>query len=948
MFFDTGQVIYNNASEATEDLKNSGIFPGLSRNRGFRGRHSHSETETTFLGDSWCKVPPGPRNTSETHPEQAKGISTQQRDCMRALKVMDFTSPMMTLSVCLFLSCLFCYWQNNKSEVLEKRKSTHEQRQKKHKCVKDKELCRYQKKNKIIITISGALWAEKYVRGVVGRAITIDCYYEATYRSHTKYWCHGWTRRCSVLVETNGQHGRSGRVSITDNPEQRIFTVTIEHLRSRDTGWYSCAITTAVADPRFNVHLQVSDEHVSVPVIQYQSPAYVSRLGGSVSVSCESFQGSLPIQYRWYEKSSHGDPKNSDTNELALHCQSFNQQHHQYYCRASNRLGARSSAIVKVTVFNNGEICSYVTEINGTISGALWAEDKVRGAVGRAITIDCHYAPMYRSHTKYSCRMWNRQCTSLVNTNGQSEQYGRTTIRDNTSQGIFTVTMENLVSRDTGHYRCGIATSGNHPAFDIYVEVSDEPVSVPVLQYLSPANVSRLGGSVSVSCESLQGSLPIQYTWYEQTSSGHPKISDTNKLALHRQSFKQLHHQYYCSASNWLGARSSAMVNVTVFDNGEICSYVTEINGTISGALWAEDKVRGVVGRVITIDCHYAPMYRSHTKYLCRMWDRQCTSLVNTSGQSEQYGRTTIRDNTSLGIFTVTMENLVSRDTGLYRCGITTSGNHPAFDIYVVVSDEPVSVPLLRFSPTNDSSCVDSVSVSCESVHGSLPIQYSWYEKIPSVVSKISDTNKLDLHCQSIKYKNHLYYCKASNTKGEKSSEGVNVSISNSVSTCRNVIEVNSMGPIHFCENTVTESTTTTQGDESTSEKIHTYTTVLSVIGILLILLVVCPLCYLKRKNRESKHNTSHREGNNETQEMATLEENVVYTDLHHVRNNEAAVQSAKNETGIVYVDVKFKKKSRAVYSVTDEDNVTYADIKFQTHCAKPKRKVFSPPTPQD
>ncbi|XP_072886585.1 polymeric immunoglobulin receptor-like [Hemitrygon akajei] len=319
---------------------------------------------------------------------------------------------------------------------------------------------------------------------------------------------------------------------------------------------------------------------MSVPVVRYLSPANVSRLGGSVSFSCESFQGSLPIQYRWYEQTSSGYPTISDTNELTLHCQSFNHQHHQYYCSASNRLGARSSAMVNVTVFNNQKICSYVTEINGTISGALWAEDKVRGVVGSTITIDCHYAPMYRSHTKYLCRMWDRQCTLLVNTIGTNKQNGRMRIRDNTSQGIFTVTMEKLVSNDTGLYRCGITTSGKHPVFDVHLQVSD-----------------------------------------------------------------------------------------------------------VSGALWAEDKVRGVVGRAVTIDCHYAPMYRSHRKYLCRMWGHQCTSLVNTNGQNEQSGRMTIRDNTSQGIFTVTMENLVSQDTGHYRCGITTSGKHPVFDVHLQVSD---------------------------------------------------------------------------------------------------------------------------------------------------------------------------------------------------------------------------------------------------------------------
>ncbi|XP_062921374.1 uncharacterized protein LOC134355435 [Mobula hypostoma] len=798
-------------------------------------------------------------------------------------------------------------------------------------------------------TISGALWAEDKVRGVVGRAITIDCHYAPMYRSHTKYWCRMWDHQCTVLVETNGTQGQSGRRSITDNPGPGIFTVTVEDLRSGDTGWYRCGITTSGNNPTFVVHLRVSDKPVSVPVLGFLSAPNDSHLADSASMSCESVQGSLPIQYSWYEKTPSMDSKISNTNELDLHCQPFKHQLYQYYCKATNILGTKSSEMVNISIYNRGGKYKYLMELSHGVSGALWAEKYVRGVVGRVITIDCHYGATYRSHTKYWCRGRTRHCSVLVETNRQHGRSGRVSITDNPEQGIFIVTMENLQTRDTGWYSCGITTVGYDPLFYVDLQVSVEPVSVPVLRYLSPANVSRLGGSVSVSCECFQGSLPIQYTWYEETSSGYQKVSGTNKLALHCQSFNQQHHRYYCRALNWLGARSSATVNVTVFNNGEICSYVTEINGTISGALWAEDKVRGVVGRAITIDWHYALIYRSNSKFLCRIWDRRCTSRVNTNGQNEQYGRMTIRDNTSQGIFTVTMEHLDSNDTGDYICVITSSGNSPIFNVYLQVSDEPVSVPLLRFSPpTSGSSCRDSVSVSCESVHGSLPIQYSWYEKTPSVDSKISDTNKLDLRCQSLKYKNHLYYCKASNVNGTMSSEMVNVSISNSVRTCRNVIEVNSMGPIHFCENTVTESTTTTQGEESKSDKMPTYIIVLSVVGTLLILLVICLLCYLKRKNRESKHNTTHGEGNKDTQELAMMEENIVYADLHHVRSNEAAAQLANSENGNVYANVKFKRRSRAVHSFTDEDSVTYADIKFQSQPARPKRKTSSPRTPQD
>ncbi|XP_051891043.1 high affinity immunoglobulin alpha and immunoglobulin mu Fc receptor-like [Pristis pectinata] len=219
------------------------------------------------------------------------------------------------------------------------------------------------------LLVSGELWAERDVRGVVGRAITIDCHYAAKYRSHTKYWCRGWSHFCSVLVETNGQHGRRGRVSITDNPARGIFTVTVEDLHSGDTGRYSCGITKRSFDPMFNIHLQVSDEPVSIPVLGFLSPANASCTGGSVSVSCESVQGSLPIQYTWYERTPSVDSKISGTSKLDLHCQSFKHRHHQYYCTASNVNGTKSSEMVNVTVFSGTGTCSYVTEINSNRSG---------------------------------------------------------------------------------------------------------------------------------------------------------------------------------------------------------------------------------------------------------------------------------------------------------------------------------------------------------------------------------------------------------------------------------------------------------------------------------------------------------------------------------------------------------------------------------------------------
>ncbi|XP_043572422.1 CMRF35-like molecule 8 isoform X1 [Chiloscyllium plagiosum] len=208
------------------------------------------------------------------------------------------------------------------------------------------------------IPVSDALWAEEHVTGILGRAITISCHYEAQHnQSHVKYWCQGWSRLCSVRAKTNWPNGR---ITITDDKTRGMFLVTIKNLQWEDAGWYSCGIETPGHDPMFNVKLHISDEAVSVPGFQYLSQPNVSRSGGSVTVSCESACGSFPIHYTWSEKTPSQDSMISDTNKLDLHCQSFSQQHHQYYCTASNTQGTKSSEIVHVSVNNVREKnCSY-------------------------------------------------------------------------------------------------------------------------------------------------------------------------------------------------------------------------------------------------------------------------------------------------------------------------------------------------------------------------------------------------------------------------------------------------------------------------------------------------------------------------------------------------------------------------------------------------------------
>ena len=106
-----------------------------------------------------------------------------------------------------------------------------------------------------------------FVTGAEGSSLTVWCWYEESYKGHNKYWCRGqYDTDCNKIVETKGgeREERNGRVSIQDNTESRILTVTVRNLQAADAGPYWCKIQTVwildawSQDPAFQVQVSVS------------------------------------------------------------------------------------------------------------------------------------------------------------------------------------------------------------------------------------------------------------------------------------------------------------------------------------------------------------------------------------------------------------------------------------------------------------------------------------------------------------------------------------------------------------------------------------------------------------------------------------------------------------------------------------------------------------------
>ncbi|XP_074519894.1 CMRF35-like molecule 7, partial [Halichoeres trimaculatus] len=112
-----------------------------------------------------------------------------------------------------------------------------------------------------------------------GGSISVPCLYEPTYTNHVKYLCEGYYwNSCSYKVKSRTTSS-SGGFSISDNKQERIFTVTIA-AKSAGTYYYWCnvEIDNGIDDGTRFQHLVTKDQAPLSVDHQEVSDTYTSVL----------------------------------------------------------------------------------------------------------------------------------------------------------------------------------------------------------------------------------------------------------------------------------------------------------------------------------------------------------------------------------------------------------------------------------------------------------------------------------------------------------------------------------------------------------------------------------------------------------------------------------------------------------------------------------------------
>ncbi|XP_065419551.1 CMRF35-like molecule 1 isoform X3 [Chrysemys picta bellii] len=96
---------------------------------------------------------------------------------------------------------------------------------------------------------------------------------------------------------------------------------------------------------------------------------------------------------------------------------------------------------------------------------AVTGPGAVRGPPGGSVAVRCRYRTGYERYQKFWCRegglFWSNGL-HIVETDGSEAEVtrDRVSIRDNHTQRVFTVTLDNLTRADAGTYHCGVGRRG--------------------------------------------------------------------------------------------------------------------------------------------------------------------------------------------------------------------------------------------------------------------------------------------------------------------------------------------------------------------------------------------------------------------------------------------------------------------------------------------------------
>ncbi|XP_044229379.1 uncharacterized protein LOC122997357 [Thunnus albacares] len=520
-----------------------------------------------------------------------------------------------------------------------------------------------------------------------GGSISIPCLYDQYYRNHVKYLCQGYYfALCHIVVDTNQGKSSSGKFSISDDTNQRIFTVTINDITHKDTDFW-CAVEI-VSGEDVKQYFQLSTGTSNLYVDQQEITAFE---GGNVTINCHY---KSPVERKWCR--------------LGRTC-------------VTNQFGSIDGTAVTIDASVSNDFTVTMSKLRTESSGWYWCaagdlQMPVNVTVNESLSTTMSPSTartLSTTHQHSSLLMSVEPCTAqptnttITGAGGESLQDEHK--RSTTMTILITILVLQLLVVLTVFFgwrmiRCNktkprtsditaVSQTGSDPnvlyATIVHAARKDQTpkdsVTYSTINKRDGAKqmVSQTGSDPDVLYANVVHEARKDQTLKDSVTYSTVNIRDGAKqmtepedgvviystVGQHSNRMKKFEAQEVENQSLCLSSCS-----VLLSDMAAPLHFLLILTGlTGIHSLTTVKKVSVKLGSSISIPCLYSSKYKNHVKYLCEGYSwLSCSYAVKTNRKSGSE-KFSISDDQNQGIFTVTIKDLTTKDS-YYWCVVEIDG----------------------------------------------------------------------------------------------------------------------------------------------------------------------------------------------------------------------------------------------------------------------------------
>ncbi|XP_041640754.1 basement membrane-specific heparan sulfate proteoglycan core protein-like isoform X1 [Cheilinus undulatus] len=433
------------------------------------------------------------------------------------------------------------------------------------------------------------------------------------------------------------------------------------------------------------------------------SPSRKMIEGSSVTLRCSS-DANPAANYAWYKVYGIGDPWSFGAGPQLSFSSVRPSASGQYYCSAENELGRRKSEFISLTVKYAPRLPSVSVSPSGKIKE------------GSSVTLNCHsdadQAANYKWYKKYGVGD-----PQLFRTGPQ-------------------LSFSSIQPSDSGLYHCSVEFElGRRTSEQVSITVKYAP-RLPSVS-VSPSAETVEGSSVILNCSS-DANPAANYTWYRTNGGGDSQFFRAGPQLNFSSIQPSDSGQYYCSAENELGRRTSELISITVKYAPRLPSVSVSPSENITE------------GSLVNLNCSSdANPAANYTWY-----------RTNGDGDPQFF-----RPGPQLSL-----SSIQPSDSGLYDCSAENELGRRTSELVSISVKYAPRLPSVSVNPSAETTEGSSVILNCSS-DANPAASYTWYRTNGGGDSQFFRAGP-QLNFSSIQPSDSgQYYCSAENELGRRTSE---------------------------------------------------------------------------------------------------------------------------------------------------------------------------------